>query len=288
MPKSLLEQAVLDRVSDQGVRPAGPAVPPATVSPPVRTTLPAIDAVPSATGSMPAANPITGVPVVGVPVQISPAVPDPGPEADVRIAPQSGQPAGLVAPVPAAGEAASPRQSSLEMGPTASPAARPVESKESAAVRVLSPVVGLPAELVPRVVDQGPETRFLTPVPWSQKPVRVFAPETFVAKAAMPSVLESIRGVPAEVMRRQGVEAVAQIDPSRRVTVTVPPAFAFDPAEVFAAVDAVLEPPPRHDLPDFRPVGISAETTGQASEDYVAEQYQRFEAGADIRSRVAL
>lgn len=100
-----------------------------------------------------------------------------------------------------------------------------------------NPVTGLPS------IDGKVEVSVVKPA--SVRPASVMSPETFFGKAATPSIIKAVEGVPVEVRRNQYVHAVASPTPTTTVSITVPPLFPVDPAQAFARVDEEMDIPPR-------------------------------------------
>lgn len=233
----MLDRIAIERAVNEGIVPYGPAVPPAA---------------PAEVISSPGAE-ARAVP---------PSVSKGNPSMFRFSESQFKSPAVARPPEQEAGSEAAPRVSEITQKPSAQPVAP--QPSEYRPARPLEPQVvsGLTAN--PR-----------TGIPDVPMTVKVMAPETFLGRVATPKILEAIKGMPANPVVPQSVVGVANPTPQSQVTITVPPAFPHDPADAFAAVDDLIDLPPRavdRDIEKLRarPLSDSIEST----EAYVARSYQ--------------
>ncbi len=236
-PKEMLDRIAIERAVNEGIVPYGPAVPPATPTEVIRS---------------------------------------PGNEAVAMPAPVSrGNPSQFHFPESQFKAPAVVNPSGQEMGVEASPRVAEITQKSP-----VQPVAPQPSEyrpakpLVPQTVS-GLTANPRTGIPDVPMTVKVMAPETFLGRVATPKILEAIKGMPANPVTPQSYVGVANPTPQSQVTITVPPAFPHDPTEAFAAVDDLIDLPPRavdRDIEKLRarPLSDSIEST----EAYVARSYQ--------------
>ena len=139
------------------------------------------------------------------------------------------------------------------------------------------PQVDTVASPVP--IERAPGTpSYLKPMDLSvDAPAITMAPVTASARQATPKILEAISGIPAAIRMREPVAAAAAT-PKSRVEVVVPPAFPFDPAEMFAAADAT-QPPRPQEPPLSREFPLQPSDTDdlESTEAYVARSFMERE-----------
>lgn len=205
--RDLIASTHREHVVREGVIPEGNAVPPVGVKEPLPQTTPGTSAAPSRESK-------------GIPISVahSPNV--------------LGRGVRWVIPTEHVHADVSPKPPEQSDGRPASPTPRRTEVLPTA-----DPVTGLPS------IDGKVEVSVVKPA--SVQPASVMSPETFFGKAATPSIIKAVEGIPAEVRKNQYVHAVASPTPTTTVSITVPPLFPVDPAQAFARVDEEMNIPPR-------------------------------------------
>lgn len=287
-PKELLDRIAIERVVTQGVTPEGNASPEA--QPTAVKVTPGVSASPSSTNAstgQPAAPKDRPV-VDGTPSRISGVMPFPGTPASPSDKPISvgakADPRTAVPDVPVEVEV---KPNGMFAGPTPS-----VRDKEVLPGRPVSPVdvgqnSGRPATPVRRDPASGqpagpaekPFDPGRTVSPRTQQPIkvgetRVFAPETMTGRIATPKILDAIAGVPAAQREKQSFTGTAQVTPQTQVTITVPPTFPYDPKELFAVVDSLINLPSRRDPTPRRNLSLPIDQTDlESTEAFVARSF---------------
>lgn len=235
-PKELLDRIAIERVVTQGVTPEGNASPEA--QPTAIKVAPGVSAAPTpsaASGGQPAAPKDRSV-VDGTPSRISGVTPF--------------------------------------SGPPAAPLDRPVSVGAKADPRTGIPDVPVVAEVKPADVSAGRTVSPRVQEPFKVGETRVYAPETMAGRVATPKILDAIAGVPAAQREKQAFTGTAQVTPQTQVTVTVPPAFPYDPKELFAVVDSLINLPPRRDPTPRRNLSIPIDQTDlESTEAFVARSF---------------
>lgn len=278
-PKELLDRIAIERAAQEGVVPAGPAVPDAKPKPKLQDsiqpsqptlagTVPGRSAEPHVTSQTvgATANPKTGIPEARLAVQLNPPEVLSGRPANPRLAELvAGMPAEVSPGQASAGVAATAQPSTPSPGRPAHPVLAEQDTGRTIMPNQRDPVAGVLAQ-------------FKANTPEAKPFVKVMAPETFNGRMATPRLLEAIAGMPAEIRDRQTNIAVAQVTPKARVTVVVPPAFPWDPKEAFSAVDEQLQLPPRQSSPELRDLRVSPVAEAlESTEAFVARSYQQLE-----------
>jgi hypothetical protein len=167
-----------------------------------------------------------------------------------------------VNPAGPAVESAKPSSSPQYVATQAKPQSNEPRLGAVADVNTATPQIGMPVtvkQVQPFVVGEA----------------RVAAVTTMAGRAATPSIIEQIVGMPASAKGR-AVEVTASPTPKTNVTVVVPPALPFDPAQAFKEVDSVELPPwkesDRSILP-FKTDQANLESTEQlVARSYIANE----------------
>jgi hypothetical protein len=93
-------------------------------------------------------------------------------------------------------------------------------------------------------------------------------------RVATPKILDAIAGVPAAEREKQSFTGTAQVTPQSQVTITVPPAFPYDPKELFAVVDSLINLPPRREHTPGRSLSSPVDQTElESTEAFVARSF---------------
>lgn len=301
-PKDLLDRIALERVVSEGVVPTGKAVPDA--SPVEKVPALGVVALPhekqTTVGAK--ANPRTGMPDVSVRVSVAPTETIAGrPASPNNTETSPGRTANPKADPPLAGRPATVTQSEVNTGRVADPiVAKPTQGR-AVNPKSVDGIAGVPASVkaAQAYVDHAladvasvekipgrPATpskteviagRTVTPKvdqPMRVGEARVFSPETAAGRFATPKILDAIAGVPASMRDRQAFTGQAQVTPKAQVTVTVPPNFPFDPKELFAVVDSLIQLPPRQSTPGAADLSIPIRDSDlESTESFVARSF---------------
>jgi len=287
-PKELLDRIAIERVVTQGVTPEGNASPEAT--PAAVKVAPGASASPSTTdvsAGQPAA-PKDRPPLDGAPSRISGVMPFPGTPAEPSQRQTSiGATANPRTGVPDVPVEVEVKPNGMFTGPTPSirdkevlpgrPVA-PVDAgqnpgRQAAPVR-REPVGGQGASQAEKPFDPGRTVSPRTQEPFKVGETRVYAPETMAGRVATPKILDAIAGVPAAHREKQSYTGTAQVTPQTQVTITVPPAFPYDPKELFAVVDSLIDLPPRRDPTPRRSLSLPTEQLDlESTEAFVARSF---------------
>lgn len=288
-------------MAQEGVVPAGPAVPAASPSEPQPVSWPNASPTKPETALGRTAVPIPGQPYshslaspstaplqVGASANPKTGVPNVGMQVSVKLAePQSIMPHEARAPQVSSGQTAAPQVQEQISGQQAGPVFRTTESTIPASPAVVQPQAVPQSE--PAIPPRAPglPARLAEVKPFSAGEVRVTSAPTLAGRAATPAILEQIAGLPANLRTGQTVEAKASPTPKTNVTVIVPPAFPMDPAEAFRMVDSQELPPWQgsdRDIPAFKTDAENLEST----EQLVARSYMQAEGNRSDVDRWAL
>lgn len=189
---------------------------------------------------------------------------------------------------------------------------RGVVSAPQASVNTPVTAAGEPAHITPRIADsreqadpamrvnnRGPAVDVATPRAYLAPQAQVQDPGKasgqpavavpllrFVGQQATPAMIRAYEGQPADVRMRQPTTVGAQASPAIKTTMVIPPAFPYDPSELFAQVDEVINsgspPPPVRDLATLLPLHM------QSSEQLVAHAFFQHEGGRQTLERFSL
>ena len=179
-------------------------------------------------------------------VQPGPAVPDARPSSPERVV----------------GLYAEPTSNQPQSNPQANPAPQQSQVGATADPKTGTPVVGMAVSVKPAEPFVVGEARVTTAV-------------TMAGRAATPAIMEQLASIPANVRQQGPVEAKASPTPKANVTVVVPPAFPFDPAEAFRMVDEMELPPWKGSDRNILPFRTDADL--ESTEQLVARQYTAME-----------
>jgi len=203
-------------------------------------------------------------------VQPGPAVPNASP---VPKEEAPGRRSSFKFTAPEVGRLAGPAPKQDEVGAVASPSTAVPAVPVQTSVKLREDLPGVLA--LPKTATAVPDG---TSKPLQPGRDHIVSPETFAGRTATPKIAESIRAVPASIRNRETVTAVGQVNPKTQVTVSVPPAFPYDPQEAFAAVDDMLNLPPQTQGVKGRQILAPANTDDlESTEAYVARKYRERE-----------
>ncbi len=273
-PKPYLDKLKMEQVVQEGIVPAGPAVP--------------------------SAHPVPRETLSQQPAQLRPSEQQTGSPSSPRLPEQVSQvPARPIAAEPVSSKPATP--SPIERLSNAYAVAKPVELVSQTPanpavpdVRVMpaaNPRTGIPesgavAQIVPLEKQSKPFATIRERDSFKAGEVRVMAPETFVSRSVTPKLLERYSQVPIPVREKEAV-AIQSASPRASVTMVIPPAMPFDPKELWDYADANLDLPPVQPITKRSSDRTVDEDFPESTESLVARSFFRSEGAESSLERGA-
>jgi len=165
-------------------------------------------------------------------------------------------------------------------------APRIADSREQADPAVHQHSRGPAASVAPPRVEVAPQAEVQSPGKDSGQQATAVPLLRFAGQQATPAMVRAYEGQPAEVRMRHPTVVGSQATPAIKTQMVVPPAFPYDPSELFAQVDEAINsgspPPPVRNLATVLPLHM------QSTEQLVASAFFQAEGSRQTLERFNL